>query len=331
MSKSIPPKESDTKASEAKKTADILFHSTPSGGKCVRGTKHLTPYQERLQEKGLPLRRLGVQVAPPQQFHIAQLAATMSRSTDEDDLDQEQSVTDLAARALQLWNASGGVLLASQHIEVVTRGLLYFDATDWTDHALDLRDCLDDARSALPGQVDGGSQSWKAARKAGSSVEVAWRRMRHKDDDILKALFPGKAETERTREEKFCSLIEYARDRFLCEPSTKDGGTNRRQFDASLADAWSPLAIARDETGAFSDKIEEARLADPKGFLDEHTMLMFPWFVRWLVLMRQRQLTEGKVRGKAAETEARPKWKIPTVDDTIRKSLFDQMRAAARE
>jgi hypothetical protein len=255
-------------------------------------------YLARLRDNGLPTKRLERKSPPPDQFQIAQLAATIGKSPD-----GKQSCSDLAAEALQLWIAAGRVLWVKEQLDLICRGIPHFDSSDWWTHAGDLVGAFNDSEGGVPGRLD--SDSTKefviAGRKAGFAVNEVWEQYSYRIDNhtILKALFPGKSETERSRSEKFLGLLDFIQA-FLREETVQ----RRDYFKKYKTDAltswiegpWSPLGFFNDEARDHVIAMTRKELAKPKQFLNPMSLTVFPEVVRWLVVMRIKQVAEKRTR-----------------------------------
>lgn len=254
-------------------------------------------YMARLRAVGLPLGRVDRAAAVPRQFQVAQLAAIIGIGA------AKRSPTELAGRAVQLWNASGKTLLVQEQVSVVCRGLLHFDRDDWWTHAGALVSLLDDGAHAVPGSLDLDSTAefTAAGARAGSAVDEAWDRSAGHvgDDDVLRAMFPGRAETARTRSEKFLRLVEFVRSFLGRESAEKKDYFRKYRTDALtswIEGAWTPLGFSSDEHRDHVVRLTRERVEEPKKFLRPCCLSSFASMTRWLVVMRQMQAAGAMAR-----------------------------------
>lgn len=261
------------------------------------GIRNRKLYVARLRDEGLPVGRVARTVAAPQQFQVAQLAAVIGIGT------AKQSPTELAARAVQLWNATGKVLVVQEQLAVVCRGLLHFDRDDWWTHAGELVRTLDDGAHAVPGtlDLDTTEEFVEAGRRAGSAVEEAWERSGPflANDAVLRALFPGRAETERTRSEKFLKLAQYIRSLLARESVEKRDYFRKYRTDALtswIEGTWTPLGFVSAEQREHVLRLTRERVETPSKFLKPCCLIAFASVARWLVVMRQKQAAEARAR-----------------------------------
>jgi hypothetical protein len=260
-------------------------------------------YLDRLHEQGLPLKRVERGAQRPEQFQLAQLAAAMERGRS-----GKAIATELAGRALRLWNAAGRALWLEEQVDIVCRGILYFDQDDWRIHAHDLSLAFEDGPMTpfWSGDVDKAAdvihnEFLASTRRAGIAVEEAWdRRIRLSwPSEILRALFPGKGETERTRQKKFFRLVDYS-NAFLERATARYGAEYKRWgVDALgfwITQAWAPLGIESDRYMQRLLRATRSNMATPKKFLEALSLSAFPPVVRWLVAMRHKQAAAAKTR-----------------------------------
>jgi len=254
-------------------------------------------YRARLVAEGLPLGRVVFTAAPPRQMQVAQLAAIIGIGS------AKQSPTVLAGRAVQLWNASGRALLVQEQLSIVCRGLLHFSGDDWWTHTGALVELLDDGAHAMPGSLDLDSTEEFAAAgaRAGGAVEEAWERSAPHmgNDDVLRAMYPGRAETESTRSDKFLKLARYIRSVLRRESAEKRDYFARNGTDAVtswIKGAWAPFGFGSDEHRDHVVRLTRERVEEPKKFLKPYALVAFPSAARWLVVMRQKEAAEAKSR-----------------------------------
>jgi len=260
---------------------------------------HQNPYFKKLNQLGLQSKRVERESVPPDQFQIAQLAATLCKNADD-----KQSYTDLAGEALQLWNAAGRVLWVKDQLQIVCRGLLHFDRNDWWTHAGDLTKAFDDTEGSVPGQsnTDMVEAYEIAGRKAGQAISEMWFRGHYCDDQsVLKALFPGKGETDRSRSAKFLGLVSYI-NKLLENEAVQKGDYFRKNNSDALTEwiegSWCPLGFGSDHAKQHLLKVAKEKLASPEKFLKPAALSVFPEMIRFFVVMRGLQIKELKTRHK---------------------------------
>ena len=157
-----------------------------------RPTRNRKLYSERLKKEKLPTQPITPVVKAASQFQLAHLAATVAKSGKSD-----ISASELASKALEIWNASGRALLVERQADVLVRGLTLFSRQDWTTHANALIAMLNDHEGSVPGQnspVERRNASARAQQQAGAAVNQIWNFGSHLD--VLVELFPSKNETE---------------------------------------------------------------------------------------------------------------------------------------
>ncbi len=241
---------------------DIEFPSmTPAPEK--KSAKKRKLYLLRLNEQGLRSERLVRKTAKPDQFQIAQLSAAIGNRSG-----QKKLPFELASQAMRLWDAAGRALWVEEQTDLVCRGLLYYDRQDWWTHARDLVKAYYDSENDQPGHhVDTDEDEFLVAGcKAGDAIEMLWDKTHLGFDPqfILKALFPGKGETDRTRWESFFGLVKYI-NKFLEADDKKHGAIYRKVKSDTLTmrieNFWHPLGFSDEETRRLVLKVTRERLA----------------------------------------------------------------------
>ena len=220
-------------------------------------------YLLRLNEQGLRSERLVRKTAKPDQFQIAQLSAAIGNRSG-----QKKLPFELASQAMRLWDAAGRALWVEEQTDLVCRGLLYYDRQDWWTHARDLVKAYYDSENDQPGHhVDTDEDEFLVAGcKAGDAIEMLWDKTHLGFDPqfILKALFPGKGETDRTRWESFFGLVKYI-NKFLEADDKKHGAIYRKVKSDTLTmrieNFWHPLGFSDEETRRLVLKVTRERLA----------------------------------------------------------------------
>ena len=115
----------------------------------------------------------------------------------------------------------------------------------------------------------------------------------------MRALFPGKGETERTRAEKFLKLVGYINGFLKTDQARSKGEYRKVRMDAlgfSIVRAWSPLHVESDKSLDEMVETTRRRLRAPEEFFEAWALYAFAPVARWFVVMRQMQLAEAKVR-----------------------------------
>ena len=115
--------------------------------------------------------------------------------------------------------------------------------------------------------------------------------------DVLRALFPGKAERDESRQIKFAALLAHARETIESGDSLPLGTSDADPVNAALIHAWDPLGVcdkkvfaqAAAQATALIGNLDAAALASLVSF--------YPMVARWLVVMRQEQ--SGAARRRA--------------------------------
>lgn len=266
----------------------------------VDGDKNRRLYLARLQEQGLPIECSSNEQKQPSQFQVTQVAAILSSGAE-----NSNGSSELALRAVELWYASGNALRVNGQAELVANGLLYYHQDDWRKHAYSLVSLLDNSRPLPPldeTQETDQKKRIMAFREASNRVTDAWLRKRVRPDGFLKALFPGKRETEVSRLKKFFDLVEYGKE-ILRDRSTwlaYQGKSDPIILRDLIRDAWRPFILppAAPMGKEEEDTIFETRQAmdDPKKILGIFGVWFEPFVARWFVDLRFQQLAEGKTR-----------------------------------
>jgi len=255
------------------------------------GSRNRKMYENRLKDLALTKAPMAPAAKPPSQEQLAQLAATLAK-----DAPDKPSAGELAGRALEFWNAAANARFVEEMAAFVVKGLCVFDSRDWGIHCRSLVALLDDARGAVPGQSTSEffrDSNKKAQAKAGAAVAHLWKQ-KQRGEEVIRALFPAKGETEETRSKKLLALLEFARARVgQCDDLNwlaKDGN----RLKACLHHAWEPLGIPR-EDGKFVEAAAKAWLELPKNVV-VFNLGASPVLARWLAVLRMEQAAEAKSR-----------------------------------
>lgn len=258
-------------------------------------------YLARLKEQGLPL---GITPQPgenPTQLQVAQLAAVLGASA------ESKGASELALRAVELWNAAGNALRVAEQVKVLTDGILYYDREDWRGHAGVLVSLMDDSRP-LPelNEREEFTKKGMAFRRASERVIDAWYRKAVSPATVLKALFPARSETESSRERKFFELVNNAK--LILDERAKWAAYEGKSDVVALRDlireAWTPLQLPPEakEGGEDIERVRE-NLDQPGNFLKTFGFYFTPFVARWLVELRFDQVAASKNRAGPATDE----------------------------
>ena len=248
-------------------------------------------YQARLEDAGLSREPIAAGRNSPRQFQVALIAATLAKAS-------EDSATKLATRALEIWNASGTAVLVEAQADVLAKGALHFDVTDWQAHANALVEMLDANGGGVPGQktTDQVRKCHEQAQAdAAKAVYQLWQRG-PENETVLASLFIGKAETLDTRKEKFLALLQYAKQATEKPGKLGLGAKTPNRVCEAIRSAWMPLC-ACDDT-ALTNAVTQVNglLQAPKTALVGQRLARNPLVARWLVVVRAEQLAEAKNR-----------------------------------
>jgi hypothetical protein len=252
-------------------------------------------YLGRLEEMKLTEPPVAARAKAPTHAEVARLAAALSKET------PGASPNELAARAVEIWNASARAMFVEAMAGFVVKGICYFDREDWATHCRALVALFDDARGAIPGQssVESSRESGKQARiKAGAAVAEIWKRedREGKGEGVLEALFHGVSESKKSRSKKLLSLLGFAQARV-------DGGgchelswraVDGNRLKACLMHGWEPLAFPADEACVL-ETAAKAWLEFPRNVTVSNVGAL-PVLARWLTVLRMEQLVEAKSR-----------------------------------
>lgn len=250
-------------------------------------------YAPRLEAQGVPLNPIVPEVKPVRQFQLAHLAATLATGPD-----AKSTPSELTAKAMQIWNASGRAMVVEAQAEVLVKGLFDLDELDWVSHAKALISSFDDMDGAVPGQnpAEQMKAGYEAARrKAGAAVAEVWK-YGPRNATALKSLFTAASETEESRAKGVMALLAFAKQTVEASEKLKWRAEDSNLLKASLLCAWEPL-------GTWDGVIFDKALKQAKGFIEKpetvlsHSIIAFyPLVARWLAVMRQAQLAANKKR-----------------------------------
>ena len=182
----------------------------PAAAENLRNRK---TYLNRLEEMGLDEPPAIKRGKMPSAIELARVAAALAK-----DSTSEVSAGALAARAREIWKAAADAPFVEEMVGFVVSGLCLFDKQDWTRHCHALIGLLDDAGGAVPG-VRTSEHHVRSVRRARISASMAtvqlWRQseLAERGEQVIRALFPAKSETEESRRRKLVGLLEFARDK----------------------------------------------------------------------------------------------------------------------
>ncbi len=251
-------------------------------------------YVRRLQDAGLPIKPVATTRQPPRQFQIALVAAMLGQKSDE-------TSTKLAARAVDIWNASGAAVLVETQAERLAKGALLYNKDDWEANALCLVAMLDTNHGGVPGQKapDEAQKIYLQARvDAAKAVRRLWGHGPD-NDGVLAGLFAAESETEKTRRAKFVELLQLAHA--ACQKSERLmlGAKSPDRLREAIRSAWSPLGEC--DATALDTAVAQAKclIGTPETALFEKRLGGNPLVVRWLAMVRSEQLATRKKRSSA--------------------------------
>lgn len=258
----------------------------------VESPRNRKLYLSRLKECGVPEEPSVSQPARVEQFQLAQLAVTLAcRGTG------DRGPSELAGVALQFWNAAGNALRVEEQAQVVVKGLLILDRQGWDAHCKALIGLLNDLEGAPPGQHSSQvvCKSHESARKkAAAAVFRTWRGG-PPVDELLRALFPGRTETEAKRRAKLLALGHFAREVIRSGEHLPLGTKDGNPLGAALFHAWEPLGGCDGE--AFDHAVAQATALVEKPELALTSLIPFnPCVARWLAVLQQDQSADAKRR-----------------------------------
>jgi hypothetical protein len=248
-------------------------------------------YLNRLEEMGLDEPPVIKRGKMPSASELARLAAALEKGSD-----VKVSAGELAARAREIWNASANAPFVAVVAEFVVKGVCLLDKQDWTRHCCSLIGLLDDTGGAVPGlrTSEHRERSCRRARmKANEAVAEVWKQT-DRGEEVIRALFPAKSETEESRRRKLVRLLEFARER-LAEPGSEAWLLKYgKRVEATLVAAWMPLTV----TPEYAEWVHAAA----KVWMDFPEKVEVPnlgasaLLARWLAVLRMQQVSEAKSR-----------------------------------
>jgi hypothetical protein len=248
-------------------------------------------YLNRLEEMGLDEPPVIRKAKMPSASELARLAAALEK-----DSTSKVSAGELTARAREIWNASANLPFVEGMAEFIVRGICLFDKQDWERHCRSLIGLLDDAEGAVPGLRSSEHRersSRRARMKASEAVAEVWKQA-ERGEDVIRALFPAKSETEESRRRKLVRLLEFARER-LAEPGSEAWLLRYdKRVEATLVAAWMPLTV----TPEYAEWVHAAA----KVWMDFPEKVEVPnlgasaLLARWLAVLRMQQAAEAKSR-----------------------------------
>ena len=269
------------------KTNNTATHEGQSDGRRNRKT-----YKTRLSDASLPTLPAAPQVWPARQFQLAHLAATLAK-----DAAKDATATELVLRALRIWNASGRALLVEKQLDVLVKGLLCYNMTDWSVQANVLLDAFDDALDSLSvTEEQAGPPRLSASSRATEVLVARWSCANVDTDTVLEALFASRCETKETRRKQFKRLMSDTKT-FMEKESTRMKESGQPSRANNPVRYWVELAWAPLDLGIASRAVSMARQAiESPEMLLQPGVLICPRLIRWLVVMRQEQSAAAKRR-----------------------------------
>jgi hypothetical protein len=251
-------------------------------------------YLNRLEEVGLDEPPVIKRGKMPSASELARLAAALEK-----DSTSKVSAAELTARARDIWNASANLPFVEVMAEFIVRGICLFDKQDWERHCHSLIGLLDDAEGAVPGLRTSEQQvgSIRSARtKASIGVAQIWKRaeVAERGEEVIRALFPAKSETEESRRRKLVGLLEFARVKVAVPGHEAWHLKYGITVPATLTAAWMPLTIPREDMKVV-EAAANAWLDLPK-MVQVSNLGASPILARWLAVLRMRQVSEAKSR-----------------------------------
>lgn len=254
-------------------------------------------YLNRLEEMGLDEPPAIKRGKMPSAIELARLAADLQK-----DSTSEVSARELTARARELWKAAADAPFVEEMAGFVVQGLCLFDKDDWTRHCLALIRLLDDTEGAVPGLRSNArrTRSIRGARMAASiAVAEIWRRDEPaaRGEEVIRALFAAKSETEESRWRKLVELLEFARGN-LSVPRQEAWVLKygNRRVEATLVAAWMPLTLPP-EDAEFVHVAAKAWMDSPET-VEVSNLGASPVLARWLAVLRMAQVSRAKNRAQ---------------------------------
>lgn len=274
-------------------------------------------YLARLEGHQLPTEPASRLFTLPTQARLAQIAAAIPLGTGND-----KTAYARVQKALQLWNAAGGLLHAQKQARVVAEGLLHFNLVHWRRHATSLLVAMDDScfTEQLAGEKplskgqSNATVSHNLVQMATRAVEAFWRRRSLTNADVLKGIFFGRNDQNiYTQSQMLSDLLAYAKATLgiastaqLSDAEIQQGRQNPDLFNehkseldvwhSSIEDAWRPLGLIPERAAWELATLARGKVSNVPHFAAESSLADSPCIARWLAVMRQRQVSESKKR-----------------------------------
>jgi hypothetical protein len=287
--------------------ASMKKNGKPNGARGVRpeaaeDLRNRKTYLNRLEEMGLDEPPAIKRGKMPSAMELARLAAELAK-----DSTSQVSARELAARAREIWKAAADAPFVEEMAGFVVEGLCFFDKRDWTRHCLALIGLLDETEGAAPGRRSSERRvrSIRGARMAASiAVGEIWRGAEPavRGEEVIRAIFAAKSETEESRRKKLVELLEFARGNLSVprqEAWVLKYGTMR--VEATLVAAWMPLTLPP-EDAQYVHVAAKAWMDLPEK-VEVSNLGASPVLARWLAVLRMQQLKEAKIRLGKGEGE----------------------------
>jgi hypothetical protein len=132
--------------------------------------------------------------------------------------------------------------------------------------------------------------------RASLAVAQVWKRAgrAERGEQVMRALFPAKSETEESRRRKLEGLLGFAQ-RKVARPGAEVWPLKYGVgVAATLVAAWMPLTVPP-EDATFIEAAAKVWMDCPKGVEVAH-LGASAVLARWLAVLRMRQLSEAKSR-----------------------------------
>jgi hypothetical protein len=231
----------------------------------------------------------------PSAIELARLAAALEK-----DSTSEVNAGCLASRAREIWKASADAPFVEEMAGFVVEGLCFFDKHDWTRHCHALIGLLDDAGGGVPGlrAEEHYLQSIRIARaRASMAVAQVWKRAGpdERGEQVIRALFPAKSETEESRRKKLAGLLEFGRDKVATPGEEAWPLKYGIRPAATLIATWMPLTVPPGDA-KFVETAAMGWMDLPKT-VEVCNLGASAVVARWLTVLRMQQVSEAKSRG----------------------------------
>lgn len=266
---------------------------TPRPPAQAEGPEGQKGYLSRIAELRLPQVPAIPKRAQPDQSTLAALAAALAPKPA-----PTVGAAELAAQALQLWDAAGRALHIDAQARTMAAGILHYSRADWQAHAAALIALLDDLADPIPGQTAPETQRAayiRAQQAAGLAVNHVWNGGPG-TAATLKALFPLKRESEQSRAKGLKTLLAETARAVANSDELRWHSTDGDFLRASIEQAWAPLRIHSDAHLAAALAWARSVIASPDASLRDAGPTWLPCVARWLAVSRQDQMARAMAR-----------------------------------